>query len=63
MCKIYVSMPEVQLLILLNISVSKLSMFAGVLSLGVGDSVAAVSGTLIGRHKWPGKNGHIFSNI
>lgn len=35
--------------------VSKLSMYAGVLSLGVGDSIAAVSGTLVGRHKWPGK--------
>jgi dolichol kinase len=31
-------------------------MYAGVLSLGVGDSIAAVSGTLIGRHKWPGSN-------
>ena len=29
-------------------------MYAGVLSLGVGDSIAAVSGTLIGRNKWPG---------
>lgn len=29
-------------------------MYSGVLALGVGDSVAAVSGTLVGRHKWPG---------
>ena len=29
-------------------------MYSGVLSLGVGDSIAAVSGTLVGRHKWPG---------
>ncbi len=34
--------------------VTKLSMYAGVLSLGIGDSIAAVSGTLIGRTKWPG---------
>ena len=31
-----------------------MSMYAGTLSLGVGDSIAAVSGTLIGRNKWPG---------
>ncbi|XP_019850694.1 PREDICTED: dolichol kinase-like [Amphimedon queenslandica] len=35
-------------------SVSQLSMYSGVLALGVGDSIAAVSGTLVGRHKWPG---------
>lgn len=29
-------------------------MYSGVLALGVGDSIAAVSGTLVGRHKWPG---------
>lgn len=35
-------------------TVVKMSMYAGTLSLGVGDSIAAVSGTLIGRNKWPG---------
>lgn len=38
----------------LSLVVAKLSMYSGVLSLGVGDSIAAVSGTLIGRIKWPG---------
>ena len=37
-----------------DIAVSKLSMYGGVLALGIGDSVAAVAGQLMGRQKWPG---------
>lgn len=33
----------------------KLAMYSGVLALGVGDSIAAVSGTLMGRTKWSGQ--------
>ena len=33
---------------------SKLGMYSGVLALGIGDSMAAIAGKLIGRFKWPG---------
>ena len=33
---------------------SKLGMYSGVLALGIGDSMAAMAGKLIGRFKWPG---------
>eukprot|EP00731_Ephydatia_muelleri_P025952 Em0018g52a len=33
---------------------SKLALYAGVVSLGVGDSIASVAGKLMGKHKWPG---------
>ena len=38
---------------------TKLSMYSGVLALGIGDAVAAVSGKLMGRVKWPGKQHEI----
>ena len=34
--------------------VGKLSLYSGVLSVGVGDSMAAVAGTLMGKTLWPG---------
>lgn len=34
--------------------VGKLSLYSGVLALGVGDSMAAVAGSLMGKTKWPG---------
>ena len=33
---------------------SRLSLYSGVISLGVGDSIASVAGKLMGKHKWPG---------
>ena len=33
----------------------KISLYAGVLALGVGDSLAAIVGTKWGTHTWPGK--------
>lgn len=36
--------------------VLKLSLYSGALALGVGDSVAAVSGQLMGTLKWPGQS-------
>lgn len=33
----------------------KISLYAGVLALGVGDSLAAIVGTKWGAHTWPGK--------
>ena len=41
----------------LLISVAKLSMYSGTLSLGIGDSVAAIVGNLYGKVKWPGRRG------
>ncbi|CAI8016208.1 Dolichol kinase, partial [Geodia barretti] len=35
-------------------NVGKLSLYSGVLSVGVGDSMAAVAGTLMGKTLWPG---------
>lgn len=34
--------------------VGKLSLYSGVLSVGVGDSIAALAGSLMGRTHWPG---------
>jgi len=33
----------------------KISLYAGVLALGIGDSLAAIVGTKWGTHMWPGK--------
>ena len=35
-------------------AVGKLSLYSGVISLGVGDSMAAVAGSLFGKLQWPG---------
>ena len=35
-------------------AVAKLSLYSGVLALGVGDSMAALCGKLFGKTKWPG---------
>ena len=35
-------------------AVGKLSLYSGVLALGVGDTMAAVAGSLMGKTKWPG---------
>lgn len=40
--------------ILTATTAAKLSMYAGVLALGIGDSMAAVAGKLMGRFRWPG---------
>lgn len=43
---------------------SKISLYAGVLALGVGDSLAAIVGTKWGAHTWPGKvniNAHMYT--
>lgn len=37
-----------------SIAVGKLALYSGVLALGVGDSMAAVAGSLMGKTKWPG---------
>ena len=34
---------------------SKLALYSGVLALGVGDSMAAMAGKLMGKTKWPGE--------
>lgn len=33
-----------------------LPLFAGLLSIGVGDSAASACGTLVGKNRWPGKS-------
>jgi dolichol kinase len=38
-----------------TLTVLKLSLYSGVLALGVGDSIAALCGKLFGKTKWPGK--------
>ena len=35
-------------------TVAKLSLYSGVLALGVGDSMAAICGKFFGKTKWPG---------
>ena len=35
-------------------AVAKMSMYAGVLSLGIGDAIASIVGKLHGKHNWPG---------
>ena len=30
-------------------------LYAGVISLGVGDTMASVGGKMFGKHKWPGR--------
>ena len=43
---------------------AKLSLYSGVLALGVGDSMAALCGKLFGKAKWPGRSGgDNFKNI
>ncbi|XP_069138047.1 dolichol kinase-like [Argopecten irradians] len=37
-----------------NLDSTDLRLYAGVLSLGVGDTMASVGGTYLGRHQWPG---------
>ena len=34
---------------------AKLTLYSGVLSLGVGDSIAALFGKLFGKTRWPGE--------
>ena len=36
------------------VAVAKLSLYSGVLALGVGDSMAALCGKLFGKTRWPG---------
>ena len=38
-----------------SLTVGKLALYSGVLALGVGDSMAAIAGTLMGKTKWPGE--------
>ena len=40
-------------------AVGKLSLYSGVLALGVGDTMAAVAGSLMGKTKWPGMDQHV----
>ena len=37
-------------------AVGKVSLYSGVLALGVGDAMAALAGSLMGRTKWPGRS-------
>ena len=37
-------------------TVCKLAIFSGLLSVGIGDTMAAVVGTRFGSHKWAGRD-------
>lgn len=50
----FIDAAEVSLVLFYMFVVAKLSLYSGVLALGVGDSIAALSGRLFGKRKWPG---------
>lgn len=46
-----------------NMSVSQVSVYAGVLSVGIGDAIASLVGRGIGRLKWPGSDKTIEGSV